>query len=92
MIAVLADAVRSRRTTSARLLDTLSRRNRVRGRRLIAEVLTDVAHGTCSVLEHRYLTEVERAHALPAGEPQARAPATRTTHRSPTAPRCTGIC
>jgi hypothetical protein len=28
-------------------------------------VLTDVAEGTCSVLEHGYLTRVERAHGLP---------------------------
>lgn len=33
-------------------------------------VLTDLGQGTCSVLEHGYLTLVERPHGLPVGERQ----------------------
>jgi hypothetical protein len=40
-------------------------RRRVRGRTWLAAVLTDIADGTCSVLEHGYLTRVERPHGLP---------------------------
>ena len=40
-------------------------------RELLASVLADVANGTCSVLEHGYLTLVERPHGLPRGERQA---------------------
>jgi hypothetical protein len=35
-------------------------------------VLNDIAEGTCSVLEHGYLTQVERPHGLPRGRRQAR--------------------
>ncbi len=40
-------------------------------RAVLAGVLEDVATGTCSVLEHGYLTLVERPHGLPRGERQA---------------------
>jgi hypothetical protein len=36
-------------------------------------VLSDVAQGTCSVLEHGYLTRVERPHGLPTGRRQVSA-------------------
>lgn len=64
-IAVLADAVQSRRTTAARLTEALQRRRRIARRPLLRGVLADIAEGTCSVLEHAYLTRVERAHGLP---------------------------
>lgn len=66
----LADAVQSRRTTADRLLATLRSRRRIVRRAFLREVLTDVAEGTCSVLEHGYLTRVERAHGLPVAERQ----------------------
>ncbi|GAA4808538.1 type IV toxin-antitoxin system AbiEi family antitoxin domain-containing protein [Nocardioides caeni] len=66
-IAILADACGSRRTTAARLLRALESMSRVRRRALLVGVLTDVAEGTCSVLEHGYLTRVERPHGLPSG-------------------------
>jgi len=34
-------------------------------------VLTDIAQGTCSALEHAYLDRVERPHGLPIGLRQA---------------------
>ncbi|GEE04041.1 hypothetical protein nbrc107696_44870 [Gordonia spumicola] len=71
VIAVLSDAVGSRRTTATRLLTALDARCRTRNGGFIKEVLHDVHAGTCSVLEHEYLTTVERAHGLPAPLRQA---------------------
>lgn len=70
-VAVLADAVQARRTTALRLRATVEARERVARRAFLVGVLTDIAEGTCSVLEHGYLTRVERAHGLPRGRRQA---------------------
>lgn len=40
-------------------------------RAFVAQVLADVRDSTCSALEHRYLTHVERAHGLPTPVRQA---------------------
>jgi len=64
-IAVLADAVQSRRTTAFRMQQALAGRSRIPRRRFLDGVLNDIGSGTCSVLEHGYLTRVERAHGLP---------------------------
>jgi hypothetical protein len=69
-IEVLASAVGSRRTTAVRLRDALGRRSRLRRRPLLSRLLDDLEAGTCSVLEHGYLTRVERAHGLPVGRRQ----------------------
>ena len=45
----------------------------------LGQILDDLADGTCSVLEHGYLTRVERAHGLPRGTRQAPARADRGT-------------
>ena len=71
-IAVLADLCQLRRTTPARMLTCLDARSRIRGRGWLGDVLDDLAAGTCSVLEHAYLTGVERAHGLPTGRRQHR--------------------
>jgi hypothetical protein len=71
-VAVLGDVCQTRRTTASRLLEALEHRTRLRHRALLRTVLTDVAAGSCSALERRYLSEVERAHGLPAGERQRR--------------------
>jgi len=73
---VLAAAVQSRRTTAARMRDTLTARMRTPRRRWLSSVLDDVATGACSVLEHGYLSRVERAHDLPRARRQVRANAT----------------
>lgn len=65
VIGILTDAVNRRRTTPGRLRDALRRRSRTRRRRWIIRLLDDLERGTCSVLEHGYLTRVERAHGLP---------------------------
>jgi hypothetical protein len=70
-IARLADACGTRRTTAARLRDRLDERKRIANRDWLRSVLSDVADGTCSVLEHGYLDLVERPHGLPTGKRQA---------------------
>lgn len=80
-VAVLADACGGRRTTAARLLRTASTRSRLPDRAWLVGVLEDVAQGTCSVLEHGYLTLVLRPHGLPEGRRQVRrTSAGRTTY------------
>ncbi len=48
------------------LLAAVKRRRRMRRREFLTGILRDITEGTCSVLEHRYLHDVERAHGLPA--------------------------
>ena len=69
-VAALAHACQSRRTTPARLASSLERLPRLPRRALLMNVLEDVASGAHSVLEHRYLTLVERPHALPTARRQ----------------------
>lgn len=69
-VAVIADACRSRRTTADRLLRALDESTRIRHRVLLRRILADVASGTQSVLEWRYLTRVERPHGLPTARRQ----------------------
>lgn len=70
LVAALADAAGSRRTTAQRLSEALALRPRVPRRALLVAVLADVAAGSCSVLEREYLRRVERAHGLPRGARQ----------------------
>ena len=73
-VAVLAAAVQSRRTTAERVLDALDGRSRIARRGFLTGVLRDIAEGTCSVLEHGYLTRVERPpRARPSPERQVAA-------------------
>lgn len=71
-IASLADAIGARRTTAPRIAEHLAARPRVPRRAFLSDVLTDLEHGTCSVLEHGYLTRVERPHGLPTASRQVR--------------------
>ncbi|MDT0202916.1 type IV toxin-antitoxin system AbiEi family antitoxin domain-containing protein [Nocardioides sp. AE5] len=71
-IAVLAGVVQARRTTAPRMLEALAGRARIGRRKLMVDVLGDVAAGTCSALEHSYLDRVERAHGLPSARRQVR--------------------
>lgn len=72
-VALLGDVLRSRRTTVERLRDELDSRARFRGRDLVAALLDEAGGGVQSVLEHRYLRDVERAHGLPRADRQVRA-------------------
>jgi hypothetical protein len=76
-LGILADACGSRRTTAGRLVTTLGHRRRIARRDWLDSVLRDIAEGTCSVLEHGYLTRVERPHGLPRGRRQKPAVSTR---------------
>ncbi len=69
-IAVLAEACGGRRTTAARLRARVGEVPRLSRRTWLLAILDDVESGTCSVLEHRYLTDVERPHGLPRAERQ----------------------
>jgi hypothetical protein len=64
-IAVLADACGGRRTTAARLRARVDDVPRLHRRQWLLAILDDVASGACSVLEHRYLVDVELPHGLP---------------------------
>lgn len=79
-IAVLSDAVQARTTTPRRLRDALDQRGRLPRRQLLQAVVQDLAEGAGSVLEHRYLTHVERAHGLPRAERQASLPGFAAVH------------
>jgi hypothetical protein len=69
-VAVLADGCQSRRTTAARLAAELEASARLPRRGLLRAIVGDVASGALSVLERRYLVDVERAHGLPHGRRQ----------------------
>jgi hypothetical protein len=71
-ITALAKAVGSRRTTAQRMATSLAGRRRTPRRAWLEGVLGDIASGTCSVLEHGYLSRVERPHGLPVAERQTR--------------------
>ena len=65
-IAALADAISARRTTAGRICRA-PRRSRASSlaATFLHDVLRDLDVGTCSVLEHGYLTRIEGPHGLP---------------------------
>ncbi|MGY0388163.1 hypothetical protein ACWZJV_14430 [Nocardioides sp. WG-D5] len=68
--------------TAASLQAALDRTHSLRRRKLIQGLVDDLASGTHSVLEHGYLTKVERPHDLPAGRRQSpRVGSTGNQHR-----------
>lgn len=73
VVGTLAGGIGSRRTTAHRLLACAETVPRLSRRALVTAVLRDLADGTCSALEHGYLTRVERPHALPVARRQVRA-------------------
>ncbi len=72
LIALLATAAQRRLTTPQRLLETLESRHRHPHRALLRAALGDIGLGAESLLEVRYLRDVERAHGLPRGRRQRR--------------------
>ncbi len=72
-VGVIAAAVGSRRTTPARLANALESRSRITRRSFLTAVIADVDAETCSVLEHGYLTRVERSRGLPTAGRQVEA-------------------
>jgi len=69
-VALLADACQTRRTTPGRLAEELRKQMRLPQRRLLLDILDDVASGAYSVLERDYLRRVEVPHGLPVAERQ----------------------
>ena len=58
----------------------------------LRRIIEDLAEGACSVLEHGYLTKVERRHGLPRGDRQVRgSTAGRRAWRDVTYPACRTI-
>ena len=73
-VAWITVAVQRRLTTVQQMVGAMNRRTRLPHRRLIQDLLGDVANGVHSPLEHRYLIDVERAHGLPPASRQHRSP------------------
>lgn len=72
VVDLLTRAVQHRLTSPSFLLRRIDERGRVAHRRLLAELLTEVAAGAETPLELAYLRDVERAHRLPTGRRQHR--------------------
>ena len=70
-IASLADVAGRAYVTAGSLRGALSRFPSMRRRAWIAKIIDDLESGTNSVLEHGYLTKVERVHGLPQSQRQA---------------------
>ena len=66
LVALLADAARTRKTSLGHVAEAVDARRRVRGRKRFDELLGDLS-GIESTLEYAYRRDVERAHGLPAG-------------------------
>jgi very-short-patch-repair endonuclease len=71
-VAWVAAACGRRLTTPQRIADAASTRRRLRWRAALARACAAADAGCHSVLELRYLRDVERAHGLPAGARQHR--------------------
>jgi hypothetical protein len=65
VVAVVTNACQRRKTEASRLGAALAQRKRMPRRRLVQEVIAAVGEGVHSVLEWRYLHDVERPHGLP---------------------------
>lgn len=70
-VACLAQVAGRSYVTPATLRAALGRFPSLRRRAWIATIIDDLESGSHSVLEHGYLTKVERAHGLPRAERQA---------------------
>lgn len=70
VVAMLANVIGRRGVTARTLMRALARFPRLRRRGWVSDLLEDLVEGTCSVLEHGYLTRVERAHGLPRADRQ----------------------
>jgi predicted transcriptional regulator of viral defense system len=68
----LCQACGSRRTTPDLLLTALAQRSKVRWRDMLLGALGDISDGAQSVLEVRYVCDVERPHGLPRARRQAK--------------------
>ena len=65
VVAALTEVVGRRGVTVAAVRRAVAAHPRLRRRRLVLALLDDIEHGVESVLEHGFLTRVERPHGLP---------------------------
>ena len=65
-------AISRNRTTAVKVRDAMGKRERLRWRSVLGEMIHATITGDQSVLEHRYERDVERAHGLP--EPDRQVP------------------
>lgn len=70
VVSLVTTVCQKRLTTTDRLLRALRARSRHRHRKLLLDLLAEVAAGCESALEVHYARDVERAHGLPRGERQ----------------------
>ena len=68
----LSRACADRLTTPQRLQHAITAHRKLRWRAELGAALAEVRDGAHSVLEHRYIRDVERAHGLPAARRQAK--------------------
>jgi predicted transcriptional regulator of viral defense system len=68
----ITKAVGRRLTTAERLTEALTLRKKMRWRATLEDILAAAGDGIHSVLEYRYLRDVERAHGLPRSRHQVR--------------------
>ena len=73
IVDLVTKAVQHRLTEPQVLVRAVRRRSRLRHRRLLLELLADVADGAETPLEVGYARDVERAHGLPRAKRQQRA-------------------
>ncbi len=69
-LSLIAQACQGRLTTAGRLQVEVAARRTLRWRSAVLTALADVTAGSHSLLELRYLRDVERRHGLPRGERQ----------------------
>ena len=72
LIDLVTAAIQTQKTTAARLLTCVDSRSQLPNRRLLKNLLEDVAIGAESSLELAYLRNVERRHQLPRAQRQHR--------------------
>jgi hypothetical protein len=70
LVSLMTTAVQRRKTTPRRLLAAMNERSRYKYRKLVTDILSDVAAGAESPLEMRFLHDVERPHGQPRGNRQ----------------------
>ena len=75
----LIRACSRRLTTAELLLSTMETRSRLRWRTELTDAVGDVGNGAHSILEWRYIRDVEQAHGLPRATRQAKSDAGRRT-------------
>jgi very-short-patch-repair endonuclease len=70
--AVACAACQRRRTTSGKLAEAMTRRRKMRWRAELGVALAEIGSGVHSLLEYKYVRDVERPHGLPRASRQAR--------------------